>query len=134
MRDRCHNPNGTSWKNYGGRPDHAVRVCPRWDNLEDGFQNFLADMGLRPSAMHEIDRTNNDGDYEPGNCRWVEHKPQLRNRRNNHLVTLNGKTQCVAAWCDELGIKYPTLTNRLNRGWTPERALTASVAKKGGLP
>ena len=74
MRRRCSNPKSIGFKSYGGR---GIRVCERWDT----FANFLADMGRKPSARHSIDRIDNDGDYEPDNCKWSTPKEQASNRR-----------------------------------------------------
>jgi hypothetical protein len=73
MRGRCLNPKNFAWKRYGGR---GITICARWDR----FENFLADMGRRPSLDHSLDRMNNNGNYEPGNCRWATRAQQNGNR------------------------------------------------------
>ena len=120
---RCHNPKDREYHYYGGR---GIRVCDRWREPNgQGFLNFLSDMGERPAENLSIDRyPDKDGNYEPGNCRWATDKEQCRNRRSNALWTYNGKTQCIAAWAEEVGISQFILWKRLHRGWSVEQALT----------
>lgn len=123
MKERCYRKNHHAYHNYGGR---GIEVCARW---KDSFENFLADMGERPSSKHSIEREDNDGNYCPTNCVWKTRKEQARNKRNNRMLTHDGKTQCLAAWVEELEISRYVLRGRLNRGWSVERALTTPVKK-----
>ncbi len=75
MIQRCTNQKATAWKYYGGR---GITICDRWAY---SFENFFSDMGNPPSKKHSIDRINNDGNYEPGNCRWATASQQAKNRR-----------------------------------------------------
>src|SRR3990167_5491458 len=102
MLARCANPNAPNYHLYGGR---GITICDRWRN---SFEAFYDDMGARPAGQ-TLDRINNDGDYEPGNCRWATAKEQGRNRRSNRMLTFRGRTQCVAAWADEMGINMWSL-------------------------
>lgn len=83
-RERCSNPNNPRYHHYGGR---GITVCPRWMDSEKGFVRFFADMGLRPSPRHSLDRIDNDGNYEPRNCRWATAGQQQRNRRRIGSLT-----------------------------------------------
>lgn len=118
MLDRCLNPKN---KRHADYHDRGITVCKRW--LES-FENFLSDMGKRPTLSHSIDRINNDGNYEPGNCRWATRKEQQRNQCNTIMLTLNGETMNVYDWSERTGISRITLSGRLYRGWTDEEALT----------
>ena len=118
IKNRCKNKNSKDWYLYGGR---GIKVCERWET----FENFYKDMGNRPTVNHSIDRINNNGDYEPANCRWATAIEQANNKRSNHLITFKGQTQTLTYWCHTLGLKFDTVERRINLlGWTPERALT----------
>lgn len=121
MKKRCENPRHPSYDNYGGR---GIQVCERWQR----YSNFLEDMGLPPFEGAELDRIDNDGNYEPGNCRWATITENARNKRGSRHVTWNGRTQTVFAWAEELNIRPRTLWMRLfSHGWSIERALTEGV-------
>lgn len=116
---RCRDPKMQNFPRYGGA---GIQVCDRW---ADSFQAFVEDMGLRPSPQHSIDRINNEGHYEPGNCRWATASEQLRNRSDNHWITFRGRTLVLEDWAKETGIKVGTLWRRLMvQGWSEERSLT----------
>lgn len=116
MKLRCYWSGWRDYHRYGGRD---ITVCNRWKN---SFDNFLADMGNKPSSRHQLDRIDNDGNYEPGNCQWVLPRENARNRSDTRLITYNGKTQCLWDWSRELNIHHATLTYRLNCGKSPEQA------------
>lgn len=96
MKARCHRPSDPRFSYYGGR---GISVCDRW---REDFAAFFADMGPRPSSKHSIDRINNDGNYEPGNCRWATQKEQMNNTRRNkspkRLVRGAAPAEEVEAW------------------------------------
>jgi len=116
MRQRCNNPNDKKYRHYGGR---GIVVCERWSD----FENFLADMGEKPDGM-TIDRIDNDGNYEPGNCRWATLVQQARNKRNNVMLTYQGNTFCLAEWAVRTGLTYRTIHSRYKSGWPAARILT----------
>lgn len=124
MLDRCHQPSHPHYDRYGGR---GITVCERWQGPE-GFANFLRDMGERPEGC-SLDRVNNDGDYASENCRWVGQKTQHRNKTSNVALTLNGRTQCLSAWAEELGVGITTLGARKRKGMTDEEVLTQPVGR-----
>lgn len=121
IRQRCTNPNNPDYQDYGAR---GITVCARWLHKKKGFANFLADMGPRPSKEHSVERINTNGNYTPKNCKWGTRKEQARNKRNNRVIIFNGKSQCLVAWAEDLGVHASTLHERLHK-WTLERALTA---------
>lgn len=118
MMERCYNPKTVSFKNYGGR---GVRVCDRWH----AFENFLADMGERPSVSHSLDRSDNEKDYSPDNCTWATKKQQSRNTRRNVIVTYLGRNYVLTDLAIEVGIPYGTLRSRIfEAGNSPEEAVS----------
>ncbi len=117
MISRCTDPKDPGFKNYGGR---GIMVCERWLK---SFQAFLDDMGKCPPGLM-LDRVNNDGNYEPSNCRWTTRKVQNNNKRNTAFVTLNGVTKPITEWSESVGIPAQTIWWRTTAGWTPEAALS----------
>ncbi len=119
MKYRCLNENEPSYKDYGGR---GITVCKRWLH---SFENFISDMGFRPSPKHSLDRIDNDGNYKPSNCRWATNAEQMSNRRNTKIITFNGETMGIDGWAERLGLSYNALHDRLFvKKWTLDRALT----------
>lgn len=123
MIQRCGNLNHKQWKNYGGR---GITVCERWLK----FPNFLEDIGRNWKLGLTLERKDNNKGYYKENCRWATIKQQARNRRNNRLISYNGKTQCLAAWSEEYNILSSTLWARLYKyGWLMEKAITTPIRK-----
>ena len=115
MIRRCGDPFATDFGRYGGR---GISVCDQWQR----YEHFLSDMGRCPYGR-TLDRIDNDGNYEPGNCRWATPKQQSRNRRSTVQITFNGETLCATEWAERVGIASSTIISRLRRGWNHERAL-----------
>lgn len=107
MIQRTQNPKSKMFSYYGGR---GISVDERW--LQ--FENFLADMGEKPEGT-EIERRDNDGDYEPSNCYWATRKQQMRNTSWNRMLTVGDRTQCISAWAEETGIPRSTIMYRLGQ-------------------
>lgn len=126
MLSRCTNPKDANFYLYGER---GIAVCARWLN---SFENFLTDMGPRPSKSHTIDRyPDKNGNYEPGNCRWATKLEQGNNTRRNVLLEFAGKRQTIAQWAREIGIKAATIRDRVHRyNWPTELALSAPLNTK----
>ena len=123
MKNRCSNPKNDAFKHYGAR---GIVVCHRWLS----YENFIADMGCRPSGQHTIERLDNNGPYSPDNCRWATRDVQARNTRQNIKLTFNGITQCASDWADQFNMNRGTLLWRIHSGWSVDRALTEPVHKR----
>lgn len=118
MIERCCRETNIGFKNYGGR---GIKVCAEWLY---SFENFLADMGLKPSADLTLDRIDTNGNYCPENCRWADRATQRRSRRDSKLHELNGEKKPLAEWCNLHGIHYDAVWDRINvLGWTLQNAL-----------
>jgi len=111
-------------------PDYianGITVCPEW---QASFEQFLADVGRRPSPKHQLDRRNSLGNYDPLNTRWLKGKENGRNKTDNRLIEFNGETKCVTEWAEILGMKPVTLFGRLNKGWDIEKAFQTPVGSR----
>ncbi len=120
MKMRCYNPNDARYSDYGGR---GIKVCERWHK----FENFLADMGLKPSPAHSLDRIDFNGDYCPENCRWETDLIQAQNRRPVRFLTLKGETLPISEWARRMKILPGQIIRRIRYGWTVEQALMTPV-------
>lgn len=123
MWQRTTDPNHISYPSYGAR---GIRVCEEWKD----FATFYHDVGPRPSPDHSIDRIDVNGHYEKSNFRWATRIEQCRNKRNNHYLTYNGKTDTLSGWAETTGINCHTLEKRLRDGWSTEHALTTPPRAK----
>lgn len=121
MRQRCLNSKNKSYHRYGGR---GISVCKEWDDyaafhlwaMANGYHNDLT-----------IERINNNGNYEPDNCKWATHKEQGQNSSRNRLITFCGNTRTLGQWADLIGMHHDALRERLDNGWSVEKALTTPV-------
>lgn len=123
IKQRCFNPKNPGYKNYGGR---GVGMCDKW---RYSFESFFQDMGERPKGF-QIDRIDNDGNYEPENCRWATQDTQARNKRNNRRITLNGENKLLIEWSEIKRISISTFYRRLKQGMSETDALRPKSSKK----
>ena len=123
MKSRCYNKNEKCYHVYGGR---GIVVCDRWLS---SVKLFAEDMGPRPSPSHSIDRIDNDGNYEPGNCRWATKKEQSNNNSRNHRIDFMGLNMTIQQWSEYTGIKRATIHSRIKRGCSLEETFAAVVRR-----
>ena len=117
MKQRCFDADSKNFIRYGGR---GIKMCDEWTDF-DTFYKWSIENGYSDDLS--IDRIDNNGNYEPSNCRWTHAKQQANNRRSSALVTYNGKTQTLHMWADELGIEYKKLWARIHQcKWPLEKA------------
>lgn len=115
MVNRCYQPKCYAFNHYGGR---GIKVCDEWLKDYYLFQEWALSVGYDPEApkgKYTIDRINNNGDYEPSNCRWVNMQVQSFNRRTNHLITYNGETHPIKEWAIIAGVEFESLYARINK-------------------
>lgn len=112
MKQRCSNPKDKAYKNYGGR---GIKVCDEWKNNSRTFFDWALKNGYVKGKW--IDRINNDGNYEPNNCRWVYPSEQQNNKRTNHYLEINGIKKSLSQWAKEKNINRATLERRIELGW-----------------
>lgn len=122
IKSRCYNEKATSYHRYGGR---GIKICDEWLIDFGNFYKWSIQNGYEENLT--IDRINNNGNYEPNNCRWTDIKTQSRNKSINHLVTINKLTKPLINWCEEYKINYKTVRDRLKRGWSYKDSLTKPV-------
>lgn len=116
MRRRCEDPNTMAYPRYGGR---GITVCMRWKK----FENFIADMGRRPGPGFSIERQDNDGAYEPSNCRWATIGEQLYNKRNTRFLDYAGSKITTRAASLIAGVSPKAIRRRITDGWSVTRAI-----------
>lgn len=122
MLHRCNNPGSQGWPYYGGR---GIGVCERWKK----FENFLADMGEPPKGL-SIERIDNDGNYEPTNCRWATRKDQSLNTRRKRVVLYDGKSWPLVELAKRSGLWPCTLQRRIKLGWPIQEAVETPMKKR----
>jgi hypothetical protein len=115
MMTRCYAPHRKEYDNYGRR---GITVCEKWHDVN----GFIEEMGLRPEGM-TLERIDNDGPYELGNCKWATTAEQNRNKGTNTILTHNGRTMCAKDWAKELGIPQQTVSYRIQHGYSVEDVL-----------
>ncbi len=112
MKNRCYNTKLKQYKDYGGR---GIAVCDEWKDDFTNFYNWSMSHGYDDALS--IDRIDNNGNYEPNNCRWITQKQQARNKRNNNYITYKGVTKTISEWADYLGVNPNSFKNRVTRKW-----------------
>ena len=124
IQDRCYNPKVPNYYLYGGR---GVKMCQEWlDDFLD-FRNWAMANGYDDTLT--IDRIDVNGNYEPSNCRWITYKAQNRNKRTNRIIKYDNKEMCLSDWAKELNVDRKTLSDRLKKGWSIQKAFSTPVKK-----
>jgi hypothetical protein len=119
MMHRCYDTKHHKYARYGAR---GIKLCDEWKNNYDTFYNWAINNGFQLGLS--IDRINNDGNYEPSNCRWATRKQQMRNTSRTKYLTYKGETRSMAEWCEILNLNYDKVASRLHRGKTVDQAFS----------
>ncbi len=122
MKQRCNDPNCERYPRYGGR---GIKICSRWQV----FENFFQDMGPKPSPIYSIERVNNDGDYDPSNCKWATRDEQYSNTSRNVFFEFGGVVKTMMQWCRHYNICEGTVRRRIKLGWSPDVAFSKPPRK-----
>lgn len=123
IKSRCFNKNIKSYKDYGGR---GIKMCNEWADSFETFRDWAYQSGYTDELT--IERVDHDGDYCPTNCTWIPFNKQQKNRRTSYAIEYNGKTQDLVSWCNELGLPYKNVHNRIYKlGWSFEKAISEPV-------
>jgi predicted DNA-binding protein YlxM (UPF0122 family) len=117
IKTRCDNKNDHNYQKYGAK---GISYPDKWET----FEGFWEDMSEGYDDSKTIDRIDSSGNYSKDNCHWTDYSGQNRNKSDNVLLTLDGKTQCIAAWAEEVDIPQSTLYTRKRNGWDDEKILT----------
>ncbi len=132
MNERCYCPNHVSYKNYGAR---GIVVCYEWKNSFENFKKWALENGYDYSKSGKdqtLDRIDNDKGYSPDNCHWVTQSENLRNKRDNVVITRNGISKTATEWGEELGIHPRTIIGRVRSGYAVDDILSTEKFIKRG--
>lgn len=126
MRERCYNKNHVAYLRYGGR---GISVCDQWREYIN-FREWAVSNGY--SEELTLERIDNNGNYEPSNCKWCTTKEQANNRCTNRVIEINGKKHNIQKWCEISGLPRHVADQRLRRGWSPQKTFYTPLLTKGG--
>lgn len=124
MRNRCYCTTDKNYAQYGGR---GITVCDRWMDENNGYLNFIADIGNRPTDKHSVERINVNGNYEPSNCKWATATEQNNNKSDNTFLTHKNETKTISQWAREMDIPHRTIRARIRYNWSVEDVLETPV-------